>query len=168
MSAIATEGRENRLKFDERVGSYLVDGVAFILLNWILTKILDEAGGSFNMFSPGSALASKSVTLAFLLMFSTEIFLKASPGKLLLGQRICHQDGTDATMPALLIRYAVKAGGYLLILLALFLESGELYSLLSSLGMGAVGAYSIGTLLVLGISRMGLHDRISKTAVFKA
>ncbi|MBX3102880.1 MAG: RDD family protein [Bacteroidetes bacterium] len=163
MSAITTTGRENRLKFDERVGAYLVDVVIYVFLIWVLGKIFTEGGGFMRMLNPG-----KSATLAFILLYLLEAFKGASIGKMVLGQVICNADGSPASAQTLWLRFGVKTVGSLLLFVSLMIGTNEVAELLGVLGTGAGIAYGVGCWLVLGVSRMGLHDRIAKTAVFKA
>jgi uncharacterized RDD family membrane protein YckC len=133
--------------------------------------------------------------LFLLYLIGLEIFRGVSPGKAFLGLRIYNQDGGDARVGQLVIRYFCKNPQLIFnSILFLFLASGMFVATQNAGGRGigasnvleALGSdqyissrivygisallgliSSFGCLLVFGSSKMALHDRISGTAVFR-
>jgi uncharacterized RDD family membrane protein YckC len=98
-----------------------------------------------------------------LLYFSLEIMIAASLGKLLLGLRIGNEDGTAADKNVLITRYLVKNSSSLLALIGMI--SGTMF-LVSSVSPLVLLVLFIGYFFILTQKRQGLHDIVSKTAIF--
>jgi uncharacterized RDD family membrane protein YckC len=81
---------------------------------------------------------------------------------MLLGIKIANADRTLASLKTLSIRFFAKYFNYFLLLLYV-MSKIELFSVLQNI-FGIV--IFIGCFLVLSASRMALHDRIARTAVY--
>ncbi|MCX7937503.1 MAG: RDD family protein [Chlorobi bacterium] len=94
----------------------------------------------------------------------TEIFLAASPGKMMLGIKIASQDGTPASTQALATRWFIKSGLSSLLGVVATLSDSIVLSVLYPLVSFIV---FIGYFFVFGEKRQALHDLIAKTAVYR-
>ena len=174
---------EHRIGFGKRLGAYLLDcvlvGVAAFFLGSTIGGMLGIAAGGIAGSSgnadtspmTGAAIggaigAAVGFVIAAVLIgcvyFLVEGFTGFTLGKLILGIRIANADGTQAPLPTLLGRYAIKNAGSLLRVLSVF--SG--ITALATLGSLAGLVVFIGCFLALGAKRQALHDQLMKTAVF--
>ena len=177
---------ENRIGFGPRLGAYVID----IIFVWILASLfsamvpslladaaqkqVDATVSSNPMVASvytGEMLkmlisvirVALFVNLARLIYFSTEIFLGASVGKLLLGLKIVSVDGTDASTGVLFGRYLLKHIGKvctvmsLICLPALFNASGSLFGFV----------IFVGCFFAAGDRHQTIHDMLCRTIVVK-
>jgi uncharacterized RDD family membrane protein YckC len=106
----------------------------------------------------GMIIAAAVLGLAYFLI---EGFTGFTLGKLMLGMRIANADGTQAAVPKLLTRWAVKNNNFIFSVLAAV--AGVKF--LATLGtLGALVIF-VGCFLALGASKQALHDRICETRV---
>lgn len=147
-----------------RIGAALIDVVIVIVLSLALGSVV---GGSAIMFSPdaaGSYVAMLLMSILPLAYFSLEIFRAATPGKMVLKLKIANPDGSAANQATLIRRFCTKFAGSLLGLVGAITT----LAILQTVG-GVVGlVILIGFLLVLQPDKQALHDKVGKTAVFKA
>src|SRR5206468_78491 len=94
---------------------------------------------------------------------TTEIFMAASPGKMVLGLRIGGATGTAAPPQQLALRWALKYSAQLLTLIIILTHLWSL-SILSTLASLAI---FVGCFFALGEKKQALHDMIAGTAVFR-
>lgn len=177
---------ENRIGFGPRLGAFVID----IVFVWILSGLISRFATSFmavqaqaqvdelmasnpfiagmytgEMFNMAVSMTRISLIVIFarLLYFSTEIFLGASVGKLLLGLKIVNADGSDASTGVLLGRYLLKHIGKVCTVLALFC----LPPLFNGFGNLFGFAIFVGCFFAAGDRHQALHDMICKTIVVK-
>jgi len=174
---------EHRIGFGKRLGAYLLDVILVCVAAFFLGStiggmlgvaaggIAGSSGGSDTSPMAGAAIggvigAALGFILAAVLIgsvyFLVEGFTGYTLGKLILGIRIANEDGTQAAVPTLLGRYAIKNAGSLLRLLSVFTGM----TALASIGGLAGLVVFVGCFLTLGAKRQALHDQIMKTAVF--
>ena len=177
---------ENRIGFGPRLGAYVID----IVFVWILSSVISAIVPSFltdmaqkqidETISSNQMLASiytgemlkmmvaairvaLIVNVARLIYFSTEIFLGASVGKLLLGLKIVSADGGAASIGVLLGRYLLKHIGKICTVLSLiclptlFNASGSLFGFV----------IFVGCFFAAGDRHQTIHDMLCRTIVVK-
>ena len=99
----------------------------------------------------------------YLLYFLIEPLSAATPGKWLLGIRVCRADGSTASLPLLLRRYAVKTSPVIVAVLGVTIGLGEPVQIVAGLlGLALV----VGHFFALSPDRQTLHDKIANTAVY--
>lgn len=177
---------EKRIGFGLRLGAYVID----IVFVWILAVILSRLSSTWmavqaqaqvdellssnpyiaNIYTGDMlnlVLATTRISLivifARLLYFSTEIFLGASVGKLLLGLKIANADGSDASVGVLVARYLLKHIGKVCTVLAI-LCIPAVFNLFGNLFGFAI---FVGCFFAAGERHQALHDMICKTVVVK-
>jgi uncharacterized RDD family membrane protein YckC len=101
--------------------------------------------------------------LSLLLVFAVEAALGRTGGKLLLGLRVGGEGKTPVIPRQLWGRTALKTSGFSLMVLALLLGSWPLAA--AALAAGLV--FFLGFFAALAPSRQALHDRLTRTAVFR-
>jgi uncharacterized RDD family membrane protein YckC len=167
---------EQRIGFGKRLGALLLDcvivGVLVVVLGGAVGGMLgfsaaglgDAESGAMSSAAAMGAMAGMVAAAAVigLVYFLMEGFTGYTLGKLILGIRIANEDGSQAAVPTLLARWALKNINFLLTVVALF-TGVELLRVLGNVG-GLV--IFVGCFLVLGMSRQALHDRLAKTAVY--
>ena len=172
---------ETRIGFGKRLGALLLDCVIVAVLVVVLGGMVggmlgltagsvmgasgggDAASGAMGGAMLGSIMGmSAAAAVIGLAYFLLEGFTGYTVGKLLLGIRIANEDGTQAAVPTLLSRWAVKNINFLLTVVATITG----ISALTTLGkLGGLVVF-VGCFMALGMSRQALHDRILKTAVY--
>ena len=173
---------ENRVGFGLRLGAWALDVVALLILATVLsgvvaglfpdvlTRFIDsqlatspqapaEARGLMNKIFAWSFAA----TVVGLVYSLTEAFAGWSPGKLILRIRIVDDSGQRAPIGKLVLRWAVKQSGNLLLLTGLFAASKLVYTTGQIVGLGIF----LGCFLTLSKARQALHDKIGGTAVLR-
>lgn len=177
---------EKRIGFGPRLGAYVIDIVFVWILSGVISRVastwmlvqaqtqVDElmasnpiiagfyTGDMLNMVVSMTRI-SLIVIFARLLYFSTEIFLGASVGKLLLGLKIANEDGSNASVGALTARYLLKHIGKVCSVLAL-LCIPLVFNMFGSLFGFAI---FVGCFFAAGERHQALHDMICKTIVVK-
>ena len=177
---------EKRIGFGPRLGAFAIDIVFVWILAGILSRLssawmavqaqaqIDElmasnpfianlyTGDMLNMVLATTRI-SLIVIFARLLYFSTEIFLGASVGKLLLGLKIANADGSDASVGVLVARYLLKHIGKVCTVLAL-LCIPAVFNLFGKLFGFAI---FVGCFFAAGERHQALHDMICKTVVVR-
>ncbi len=177
---------EKRIGFGLRLGAFVID----IVFVWILAGVLSRLSSSWmavqaqaqvdklmasnpyvaniytgemlNLFVATTRI-SLIVIFARLLYFSTEIFLGASVGKLILGLKIANADGGDASIGALVGRYLLKHVRRVCNVLALF-GLAAMFNFFGSL-FGFV--IFVGCFFAAGDRHQALHDMMCHTIVVK-
>jgi uncharacterized RDD family membrane protein YckC len=171
---------ENRIGFGKRLGALLLDcvlvGVLVGLLGGVVGGMLGLTAGT--LAGAGSDAAAEGAISGALLgsimgmiaaaaviglvYFLVEGFTGFTLGKLILGIRVANEDGSQAAVPTLLGRWALKNINFLLTIAALVTGVTALRAL------GSLGGLVIfvGCFMVLGATKQALHDRIVKTAVY--
>lgn len=177
--------QDSRIGFGRRFGAYLLDIIIIGFINMIILGVTGLFSDMQNLFSQGSfsdpnfwvnfgtsidaVMSEHLITMIFLsfiglFYMSLEIILGASVGKLILGIQIANEDGKIADKSTLAYRFAVKNASSILSLFAYIPVLGWIISMLSSIA-GIV--IFIGYFFIFTESKMCLHDRIAKTAVFR-
>ncbi|MCS7000760.1 MAG: RDD family protein [Bacteroidota bacterium] len=183
---------ELRIGFGRRFAATLLDGiivaVVSLLLNGMISSELEpllnekieqqtaQQSATLDELDEDSADAMMTMVRFFtvwtvvvlitgLLYYGlTEIFLAASPGKMMLGIKIASQDGTPASTQALATRWFIKSGLSSLLGVVATLSDSIVLSVLYPLVSFIV---FIGYFFVFGEKRQALHDLIAKTAVYR-
>ncbi|MBO7495262.1 MAG: RDD family protein [Salinivirgaceae bacterium] len=177
---------ENRIGFGPRLGAYVID----IVFVWILSAIISAILPSFfvemaqkqidEILSSNQMVASLYtgemlkilvsatrialiVNVAQLLYFSTEIFLGASVGKMLLSLKIANVDGGNASAGSLVARYLLKHISKVCTVLALFCIPAMLNLMGNLFGF----VIFIGCFFAAGDRHQALHDMMCRTVVVK-
>ncbi len=168
-----------RIGFGRRLGAYMIDFVIYtflLVLAMSFFGILDDFASLMTMGQDFGSnheelqifmkdLYARFYPLVLVIAFayySMEIFFAQTVGKMVLGIKIANSDRTQASLGTLIKRFVAKYFNYFLLLLYI-LTNVEIFSTLQSI-FGIV--IFIGFFLVLSESKMALHDRIAKTAVF--
>ena len=177
---------EKRIGFGPRLGAYVIDIVFVWILSGVISRVastwmlvqaqtqVDElmASNPFiarlytgDMLNVAVSMTRISLIVIFarLLYFSTEIFLGASVGKLLLGLKIANEDGSNASLGQLLARYFLKHIGKVRTVLAMLCLT-TLFNLFGGLFGFAI---FVGCFFAAGERHQALHDMICKTIVVK-
>ena len=169
----ALDNTVNRIGFGLRLGAALID----IAITWLLIVIAVFATGLNEYFSGSfmEMLTNRSLMEEFqsrllpililvgFLYYSMEVFLAATPGKLILGLQIANDNGKKASMAKLFIRFSLKnISNYTNLLF--FITSAMVFSTIGQI-LGII--VLIGFFFVLAKKRQAFHDMIAKTAVFK-
>lgn len=160
-----------RVGFGRRLGAYIID----IILTAIIGSMVIYFNGAFqellniedllNNMSRLSLILEDSIlisSLLILLYYSTEIFLGASPGKMILGLVIADSNRTDAEIGKLVNRYLLKHSNSILAIIAL-ITSISMFELFSNLILLII---LIGFFFTLTNKRQALHDSLTGTAVY--
>lgn len=177
---------EKRIGFGPRLGAFVIDMV-FV---WILAAILSRVSSSWmavqaqqqvdgvissnpifaQVYTPEmvnmlvtTTRISLIVIFARLIYFSTEIFLGASVGKLILGLKIANAEGGNASVGALVGRYLLKHVSKVCGVLSL-VGLAMLFNLFGSL-FGFV--IFIGCFFAAGDRHQALHDMTCHTIVVR-
>ncbi len=183
---------QQRIGFGTRFLAYLLDTLIITVLEfplfYLLVFIGASAGGAIGAGAgmqgeAGAAVAGGifgavigSVGFALVgmlgfiaLYFSMEIFKGYTPGKYLLGIQIFDENQQKPTRKAATWRFALKSSYFILLTLS-FLMLFIAPVLYFVLGMAAfvIGTITLlGYFAALGSRRQALHDRWSKTAVYR-
>jgi uncharacterized RDD family membrane protein YckC len=179
---VIVPGMENRVGFGLRLGAWALDFVALIVLATVLTGVVAglfpdvlarfiESQQASQAEAPAAAKAiaekmlrwSFAATFVGLLYSLTEAFAGWSVGKLILRIRIVDESGQRGPTGKLMLRWAIKQSGNLLLLGGLFVASKLLYTAWQIVALGIF----LGCFLVLSKSRQALHDKIAGTAVLR-
>lgn len=170
-----------RIGFGRRFGAWIIDLISVSALTALLIMVLEYTGyfasegvsitdlaTSANFLENMEKYTAFSITLMpftvilSLLYYSTEIFLGASLGKLLLGIKIASETRYEADIQQLVIRYSTKHISTVMNLLALITSLMFLQSIGGILGI----VVFFGCFAVLAEQKKALHDYIAKTAVY--
>jgi uncharacterized RDD family membrane protein YckC len=162
-----------RIGFGPRLGAALID----IVFTWILMLIAIFVTGMNEIFSGSfiETITNQSVMQDFqkeflpiailigFLYYSMEIFLAATPGKLILGLQIANDDGKRASMGKLFLRFSVKnVSNYTNLLF--YITASMIFSTIGSV-LGII--ILVGFFFVLSKNKQAFHDMLAKTAVYK-
>lgn len=177
--------------FNTRLGAALIDTliihlgtlplvlmVAGQMATFVMTAVLipftDGKAGADSELALGRAATGLTVLFGAVLAYSLcDVFLAATPGKLLLGLRISNQDGTPASLSQRALRWAIKFAWIIPYAIFLFLMFSSRASTAASeifhwFGRLALGLSVLGFLLTLRPDRQAACDLAAHTAVFRA
>lgn len=168
------QAQDYRVGFGRRLGAWLLD-LLFISIAMgiaIMTSDIDFsifAGMDFSNMARFEAdienITMKMAVFTVIISMiynSTEIFLAASPGKLLLGIKIAEAQMHTADYQKLVVRFLVK--NINTIFSMLFVVSS--IQIFSTLGSFAGFVIFVGCFFVLGDKRQAFHDMAAGTAVY--
>lgn len=176
---------DRRVGFGRRLGAKLLDSLIIVIIAIVLyyglgeevRSTLDqmvrtaviESGRDISEIEGDALDMALSLAKLFIIMGVSgivvslvELFIGASPGKMLLSMQIAHEDGRKGNLSLWAKRWSI-------------VNSASLLSLLGSLTGVAVASsianllsvvFLVGCFLVLSERRQALHDRIAKSAVF--
>lgn len=164
-----------RIGFGQRFLAYVIDNILFSVLfvaimvftgdfEWLKDNISDLR----DLQNPAilTELTRRLTVLTLILtpiFWSTEIFLAASPGKLMLNIVIANDNRTQASLIKLLFRFAIKHITYIFSLLT-FITTLTFFEYIGNFASLLILS---GFFLTLTEKRQALHDLICKTAVYK-
>jgi uncharacterized RDD family membrane protein YckC len=160
-----------RIGFGRRLGAALLDMlfVSIFMMILVMLTVYNDIRVLVPeiLTNPGAMneIVQRIVPLSLIcsvIYYSLEIFIAATPGKLLLRIQIAKDDRTRASMNSLFIRFIVKHIDYFFTLLVL-LTSIEALNFLSSTASLAI---LVGFFFVLAGKKQAFHDMLSKTAVY--
>lgn len=165
-----------RIGFGNRFLARFLDGVFLNIISFMLFAILGYGDTMFILmggFGPNMNLTSEQFIrevmslsivsiIISLLYYSTEIFLSASLGKLIVGIKIRKPNGEAASKGALALRYLLYYSFSIFALIAIIPQSWVILIIGSIIG----GIIGLGQFLIFSSKKMCLHDRIAKTAVY--
>lgn len=153
-----------RVGFWRRAVAAGIDWVAAMVVGWMLGLIpfyyFSERGRA-DLGQRSLDLVATGVLLAYA---STEVWLRRSPGKMLLGLVIAYPDGQPADRWTLLLRWSTKFFGYLVGFFAILAFQPAGVAALAGF-MNAV--ILLGCLQMLDEDKRAWHDQWSHTAVFR-
>ncbi len=160
--------------FSIRFWAYVIDGLLLTFLDAVAAgaltySVLRGMGASLSDVTLMTVLVahkfklSLAMAVVYAIYLAPEILIAASPGKLVMGLRIRHEDGQPASFFQLLIRWAIKVLPYVCAALGPLL-SIEILTFIGSIGCIILW---VGCFLVLGASCQAFHDGFTFTAVFK-
>jgi uncharacterized RDD family membrane protein YckC len=155
-----------RIGFGARFGAALIDIVVILIAMAVLGPLFGVGATAFAMAGSeaGFSLGILIIMLIPVAYSSTEVFLAGTPGKKILKLAIRNEDGTPAEQNTLIKRWVIKNSGSFLNLIGAITT----VTLFSSLGSLAGFVIFIGSFLVFMEAKMALHDKLAKTAVYKA
>jgi len=182
--------QQQRVGFGTRLIAYFIDTLIIVILEWPVTIFLAVFGmasggavgasiGSNNVEAVaggfvGALLGSIGFTLvgmiAFIVLyFAIEIFTGYTLGKYIMGVKIYNQNGQKPSMQESLMRFGIKSSHFILVTLTfvfLFI-SPTLANIFNILGLTVGTIVFLGYFMALGQHKQALHDKLSKTAVYK-
>ena len=180
---VIVRGMENRVGFGLRLGAWALDVVAFLILSLLakglvaglfpgaidqytatqLAEAPPNTPEAARTFMASMAAWTFSATFVSLLYYLAEAFTGMTLGKLILRIRVVDESGQRAPIGKLVLRYAIKQAGNILLLAGLLTASKTLNVGGQIVGLGLF----LGCFLVLGKARQALHDKIAGTAVLR-
>jgi uncharacterized RDD family membrane protein YckC len=163
-----------RVGFGRRLGAYLLDIIIVGIITSIVTVSSMDLSAIESMTNPLEIINNPDLlkdmvgdsviwtSLIGLVYYLSEVFIAASPGKLMLGIAIGDQSRFTANKQQLLVRYLIKYSST--VFSFLFAITGVFAFSLTGTLVGIV--VFIGFFFVLGMKKQGFHDMLAKTAVF--
>ncbi len=169
-----------RIGFGRRLGAWIIDLISVSALTAVLVMVLeytgyfasqgislsDLSGADFTKNLETISIFSMTIlpftVILNLIYYSTEIFLGASLGKILLGIKIASDTRYEADMQKLIIRFSTKHISTVMNLLTLITSLLFLQSIGSILGI----VIFFGCFAVIAEQKKALHDYIAGTAVY--
>ena len=169
-----------RIGFGRRLGAYLLDGLTVGILGSVIGPF---AGAGIGALIIGPQLAAIPgleelgagaivgsmvgfiggfIILGFLNML-LEGIIGQSIGKMMLGIKVGNQDGSTADIGKMMGRACLKSISSICTLLAALVGVGAIATI------GSIGGLVIfvGCFLVLGGSKLSIHDMVTKTAIYR-
>lgn len=161
-----------RVGFGKRLLAFILD----LIINNIILGAVFYLTGDFeaifgalqSIFSDPTAFSAIQEEVMPVILFvsvvyySLEVFLAATPGKMILGIQIADQYGETASIRALVIRFLLKHISVIFSVVYLFSEM----ELVNVVGGVANFIILIGCFFVLSQKRQAFHDMAAGTAVF--
>lgn len=166
---------EYRVGFPRRLGAYLIDYLIIVLLITIalfatgqMVELVESAKDLARFNDETLQLVARGIVpvvgVITLVYFSSELFMGASLGKLLLGIRIGSDDRYPAMFPKLLARYIIKNIGVVTSMIS-YAFATLVFDLAGDFLQFIV---YIGFLFTIASRRQSFHDMLSATAVYYA
>jgi uncharacterized RDD family membrane protein YckC len=163
----------DRAGFGIRLGAFIIDIVIYsiiFIVAVVSTGIVDEFDFTSFIAFTNPALIEEftnrilplSLIITFI-YFSMEIFLAATPGKMILGLVIANDNKTKASLLTLFIRFLLK---HIDFVVSVFVFITSLKAL-NILGSALWLVIFVGCFFVLGEKRQSFHDMIANTAVYR-
>lgn len=163
-----------RVGFGRRLGAFVIDFIIVGIISSLVTVSSMDFSGLESMANPLDLLTNPDLmkdmvgdtviwtSLIGLIYYLSEVFLAASPGKMLLGIQIGDQSRYAASKQQLIVRFFIR---YISSVFSLIYGLTGIYAL-SLTGSLAGFVVFIGFFFILGMKKQGFHDMIAKTAVF--
>lgn len=161
-----------RVGFGRRLGAALLDlfiyYVVFLAVFLFLgvydqiEPLLDNALANPNVMQEIVSIVLPLTLIISFIYYSMEIFIAATPGKLILGIQIASDDRKPASVGQLFTRFIVKRSSDVMNLLYL-VTALMVFSTLSSI-VGLI--ILVGFFFVLAQRKQAFHDMLAKTAVY--
>src|SRR5687767_12180943 len=158
----AATARLPRVGFFARVAAAVLDGIILIPLISVYGVAYDRLLVSGRMSDAAAYLMQVLAALFLVLYTSFEVLLAATPGKLILGQRIARADGAAADTWTLANRWLYKNGNVMFGLISA-ITTMPLADWLGSIWLAVI---VFGCFFVSQESRQAFHDRWARTAVY--
>lgn len=167
---------ENRVGFGPRLLALLIDSTLVTVLGLIVTLLMGLIGAGAGAATGGEEAAAAGLVgsimasmvvlpIIAVIYFLTEAFLGATPGKMILKLKIGTAEGKNGSVGLYFTRYAIKNISSIIGLIALLLGSMGEYVNMAGTIAGLV--IFVGCFLALSASKQALHDKLTKTAVYK-
>lgn len=169
-----------RIGFGRRLGAWIIDLISVSALIAVLVMVLEYTGyfasqgislsdlsgpdftNNLEAISEFSMSLMPFTVILSLLYYSTEIFLGASLGKILLGIKIAADTRYEADLQKLIIRFSIKHISTIMNLLTLITSLIFLQSIGGIFGI----VVFLGCFAVLAEQKKALHDYIAGTSVY--
>ncbi|MFP4529147.1 MAG: RDD family protein [Candidatus Kapaibacterium sp.] len=168
---------EFRVGFGRRLGAALLDYLFYIILSialLLVTGMFEELGRIYESLSLTnqedmqyfSEYIQYNVAPVMMILtaiyFSMEIFLAATPGKMILGIKIASDDRREASLQKLTVRFLIKHADLVFQTLA-FIALAGLFGTLQTIAFWVI---IIGFFFTLSYRRQAFHDMAAGTAVY--
>ncbi len=154
-----------RVGFFPRLLAAILDMIILMILVYIVNMLTGSqlSTDPSQMFGgDGPAIPLSGIVIA-LLYTSLEIWMAATPGKMILKLKIKNVKGKNGTSSVLFIRWIFKQSAQILSLLFVLTHIQPIWYLQSLLGI----VIFVGCFFTLGKNKQALHDMLAKTAVYK-
>jgi len=169
-----------RIGFGRRLGAYLLDGLTVGILGSVIGPFAGAGLGELILGSQLSAIPGMedlgmgavlggmfgfvggTIILGFLNML-LEGVIGQTIGKMILGIKVGNQDGSTADIGKMMGRACLKSINGICTLLAALVGVDAIATI------GSIGGLVIfvGCFLVLGGSKLSIHDMVTKTAIYR-
>ncbi len=161
-----------RIGFGRRLGAALLDIVIFYILFLIIiltsgiyseiNELIPDLLTDPTVFRKIAELITPIAVILSLIYYSFEVFIAATPGKMMLNIQIASDDKTKASISKLFTRFFIKHIEIFLNLIVMATAFEVLNTVSSILQIIII----IGFFFVLSEKKQSFHDMIAKTAVY--